>query len=180
MNRLVRIIPATAGLLSAMFLFACSSEVTGPPQPEFARTGSGTTSEFTLCSPEPPVYASAWIGPKGGTLKAGSHTFVVPAGALSANTYITMESRSGSINRVRFSPEGLSFAAPYKPRLVMSYGNCVVSADSRQEIVYVDSLLQVLETTPSVYNPYDRTVTGVLSHFSDYAIVSTSTYAVVY
>jgi hypothetical protein len=177
-NRLTRILPATAALLGAVLLFACTGEVTGPPEPGFARTGSTPTTEYTLCSPEPPVFASAWMGPKGGTLKAGRHAFVVPAGALSTNILITMESRSGSINRVILGPEGLTFTAPYKPRLVMSYGNCLVSASAEQQIAYLNSLSGVLEPTPSVTNSLDRTVAGVLSHFSEYVLLST--YAVVY
>jgi hypothetical protein len=124
------------------------------------------------------VVSSAWIGRKGGTIKAGGHVFTVPEGALSSRTLITMEAPSDTINRVVFSPEGLTFAAGYSPHLVMSFKNCSMRARAQQEIAYVNNALQVVEVTASVSDTVDLTVDGSLHHFSEYVLLST--YAVAY
>jgi len=67
---------------------------------------------------------SARIGPAGGTVVSGDGqaTLTVPAGALSADTTITMtpirnESPAGAVGAWRFEPDGLVFAKPATLRL---------------------------------------------------------------
>lgn len=176
MNRLTRILPFTAGVLCTLLL-GCAQDVTAPGNLEFAVSRTKPVA-FTQCRPTPYAGSSAWIGPKGGRIRAGGHTLFVPAGALKTNTLITMESPAGSINRVSLGPEGLVFDPRYPAHLVMSYDNCAVTqTDPRQQIVHVDEYLTILEMTPSVTDPVALTVDGLLFHFSDYAL---STYAVVY
>jgi hypothetical protein len=122
--------------------------------------------------------ASAWIGPKGGILRAGRHYLKVPPNALNARTHITMEVPSGSLNRVVFQPEGLVFNRAALPHLVMSYSNCSVVPGFEQKVAYVNESLRILETPPSVSDPQSSTVDARLSHFSEYVLLST--YAVVY
>jgi hypothetical protein len=173
-NRLTRILPIAAGLLWATLVFGCTSELTAPGGPAFAesRPGEGINT-FTSCKPQPYAAASGWIGPNGGLLKAGKHTLKVPANALSAPTWITMEVPSNSINRVVFGPDGLTFKQP--ALLAMSYTDCSVKGE--QQIVYVNDQLRILEVMPSQSDPLRQMVYGTLTHFSDYAL---STYAVVY
>jgi len=175
-NRLTRILPIAAGLLWATLTFGCTSELTAPRGPAFAQAPPGeSTNTLTSCKPQPYAVTSGWIGPNGGTLKAGKHTLRVPANALTAPTWITMEAPSNSINRVVFRPDGLTFKQP--ALLAMSYANCSVSSNGEQRIVYVNDQLLILEVTPSETDPLRQMVYGTLTHFSDYAL---STYAVVY
>ena len=53
----------------------------------------------------------------------GSHTLVIPRGALRKQTTITAEQMTGRTNSLRFSPEGLRFEKPAE--LTMSYKNCL-------------------------------------------------------
>jgi hypothetical protein len=175
-NRLTRILPATAGLLWATLIFGCTTELTAPNTPAFAEA-RGEPAAFALCRPQPEASAAAWIGPRGGVLKAGRHTLKVPPGSLSTTVWITMEAPSSSINRVVFGPNGLVFSSSAPAHLAMSYANCSVPPGSRQQIVQINDQLQILEAAPSETDPATLTVYGKLLHFSDYAL---STYAVVY
>ena len=176
MNRLTRILPAAAGLIWAMFIFGCTTELTEPNTPAFAEA-RGEPVVFTLCRPQPEASSAGWIGPKGGILKAGRHVLKVPPGSLSTTVWITMEAPSSSINRVMFGPSGLIFNSSAPAHLIMSYANCAVQPGSQQQIVHVNDRLQILEAAPSETDPSTLTVDGKLLHFSDYAL---STYAVVY
>jgi hypothetical protein len=175
-NRLTRLPPLAAGLFGAAFIFACSDPLTAPDQPEFGV--AGVPAAFTSCRPQPRAVSSAWIGHKGGALKTGGHVFTVPAGALRTRTLITMEAPSDTINRVVFSPEGLTFAAGHSPHLVMSFRNCSMRARAKQQIAYVNNALQVVEVTASVSDTVGLSVDGTLNHFSEYALLSS--YAVAY
>jgi hypothetical protein len=178
-NRLIRLVPAAAGLLGITLVFACTDGVTAPAGPEFARARSESPGEFTYCRPQPYASGSAWIGPKGGTVRAGRHELVVPPGALSAATWITMESPTDTLNYVIFGPEGLTFRAGHSPQLLMSYKNCSLRMGARPQVVYVDDLLSaILETPPSAADTLGQAVNAQLSHFSKYALHST--YAVAY
>jgi ZU5 domain len=60
------------------------------------------------------ITVSQTIGAAGGTLSipAAGVTVVVPAGALSSNTLITMTARKGSLVAYDFAPHGITFAKP--------------------------------------------------------------------
>jgi hypothetical protein len=176
-NRLTRLLSIAAGLVAAALISGCSNDLTAPSAPAFAEARTEPLNTLTLCRPLPYAEAAAWIGPKGGILRAGKHVLKVPAGALNVPVYITMEVPSTSINRVALGPSGLTFNKKYPAHLVMSYANCSVEADAQQQIVQVNQQLNILETAPSGTDPWTETVDGRLSHFSDYAL---STYAVVY
>ena len=121
------------------------------------------------CSPLPADSESQVIGPDGGTLTVGPHTLTVPAGALTAPTLITGVVRSDTVNAVRFSPQGLVFQEP--ARLVMSYANCgLLESLIPKRIAYTTDDLFILEIIPSLDNVLNRTVTGQVSHFSQYAM----------
>ncbi|MGH7508390.1 MAG: hypothetical protein ACREMZ_02840 [Gemmatimonadales bacterium] len=177
MNRLTRLSSLAAGLLGAALISGCTGEAMGPPDPQFAKA-STTSTEFTECSFQAYSATSGSIGPEGGRLKTGSHTLYVPAGALDANTFITMEARSGTISRVSLGPEGLTFNKDYPARLLTRYTDCWIDAGAKQGIAYVDDDLRIVETTPSYDDRFSQTVDAKLSHFSDYVLLST--YAVVY
>lgn len=121
------------------------------------------------CSPLPSDSTSQMIGPDGGTLSVGPHTLTVPAGALTAPTLITAVLDGDSVNAVRFSPEGLVFLQPSS--LTMSYANCgLLGTFIPKRIVYTTDDFQILEILPSLDDVLTKTVTGQVSHFSQYAI----------
>ena len=121
------------------------------------------------CSPLAHDSTSQVIGPDGGTIAVGPHTLTVPGGALIAPTLITAVVNSTSVNAIQFSPPGLTFRRP--AQLVMSYANCeLLELLVPKRIVYTTDSLQILEIIPSLDDILNRTVTGPVSHFSQYAI----------
>lgn len=178
MNRLTRLFPIAACLFGGALMFGCS-EATAPDGPELAvARPERTITDVTTCKPQPYAAASAWIGPKGGMLKAGAHRLWVPAGALKEPVLITMEIPSGYISRAVVRPEGLAFNNNYRPHLVMSYADCVVTPGANQLIAKFSEVLGPIESTPSDTDPVSQTIDGTLSYLSDYVLLST--YAVVY
>jgi hypothetical protein len=176
-NRFIRLLSIAAALIGVALVLGCTDAATAPSQPEFA-VAIAKPPAFTRCPARPYAASSAWIGPRGGKLRAGGHELSVPAGALSTLTLITMEAPSGSIGRVTFGPEGLTFNPKYPAHLVMSYRDCSIQPGTEQEVAYVSDALKVLETQPSNNDPVTRTVDAKLTHFSDYVLLST--YAVAY
>jgi hypothetical protein len=119
------------------------------------------------CIEQPYTKATKVIGPEGGTIVVGTHTLVIPKGALTAKVQITAEQVQGSVNSVRFSPEGLQFARAAEVRL--SYSNCE-QVPAKKQVVYTDEQLKVLELLPSRDANSSRTVSGKIDHFSRYAV----------
>jgi hypothetical protein len=126
-----------------------------------------STLNLLTCARQPYAQATAVIGSAGGQLVVGAHRLVIPAGALSAPVRITAEQVSGTVNSVRFSPEGLKFAKP--ATLTMSYGNCLL-VPLRKQVVYTNEQLKILDVVTSFDLRLTRTVTGLINHFSRYAV----------
>src|SRR6266550_1843318 len=114
-----------APVLLLVAALACTdrppTSVPAAPAPDASLIGGllGATG-LLKCSDLPYTSATETIGPDGGSLSAGPHTLVIPPGALSAPTTITMTAPRGlGVNAVKFAPEGLRFATP--ATLTMSY-----------------------------------------------------------
>lgn len=121
------------------------------------------------CTPLPFDSATRTIGPDGGTIQVGPHTFTVPAGALDSAVSITAIAPSGVVNVVLFQPEGLQFLQPAS--LTLSYANCnTLGANLPLNIAHVDDSLQILDYLKATNNPPSQTVTGRVPHFSGYAV----------
>lgn len=121
------------------------------------------------CSPLSPATTTATIGPLGGSLKVGPHTFTVPAGALSQNVTITASLSADTINAITFQPEGLKFARAAS--LTMSYANCnIVGILLPKQIAYTDNNYVILQLLSSIDNIFTKKVTGQVWHFSHYAM----------
>lgn len=127
----------------------------------------GKVTDLLLCSPQPYAVKTATIGPKGGTIQVGTHSLVIPKGALEDKIKITAEQISGSTNSLRFSPEGLHFDQP--AALTMSYNNCLLVL-VQKKIVYTDENLKILEVLKSLDLFKSKTVTAPIDHFSRYAV----------
>ena len=119
------------------------------------------------CKSVPSYSATTVIGSAGGTLTVGPHTLVVPQGALSSNVTISASTIAGKTVQVHFEPEGLKFSK--SAALTMSYASCGAINGLGLKVVYVDGRT-ILEVLPSLPNLLNQTVTGSLSHFSNYAL----------
>lgn len=177
MIRLNRLFLIVAGSLVAGAIFACGDVATAPQGPEFAQVPIKPPT-FTRCQFQPYKVTSGLIGVKGGRLKVGGHTLIVPPGALKVTTLITMETPAGNMKRVEFGPEGLTFTGDNPAHLLMNYQDCTIAPGINLAVAYVNESLVILETTPSVSDPASLTVDSKLTHFSEYVLLST--YAVVY
>jgi len=150
-----------------------------PPQPPAGkgeeppgRPNSLHRIRLMPCSELAPARATERIGPAGGTISVGPHELRVPSGALAKAVLITAELRdeAGRYNAVRFYPHGLTFQAP--AYLTMSFANCDTGDGSRLsyvQIVYTHHK-KIVESEPSVHDLGAQTVTGAITHFSNYAI----------
>jgi hypothetical protein len=129
--------------------------------------GTLSSIELLVCKAQPYVITKKTIGAEGGTIEVGSHTLVIPKGALRKQTTITAEQLYGGTNSVRFSPDGLRFQTPAS--LSMSYRNCLIGVLPKR-IVYTDESLKVLEVLRSLDLFSNKKVTSPIDHFSRYAV----------
>jgi hypothetical protein len=122
------------------------------------------------CSDLPYASSTRTIGIAGGTISAGPHSLVIPAGALIAPTTITMTAPTGlGVNAVKFAPEGLQFTTPAV--LSMSYSNCnLLGKLLPKRIAYTDDNLNIITYLLSLDNLLGKRVTGKVNHFSDYVV----------
>lgn len=123
--------------------------------------------DLLTCEPQKYAAATQVIGPAGGQILLGGHKLTVLAGALTEEVPIVMEQVEGTVNSVRFSPEGLRFALP--AILTLSYKNCPAVWHAKR-IVYTDESLKVLEILPSLDFNKASQVKGLIYHFSRYAV----------
>ena len=164
-----------ASILLLAVAVACSdrtpTSVPVAPAPDASLIGGllGATG-LLKCSSLPYASDTETIGPLGGVLRAGPHSLVIPPGALTATTTITMTVPTGlGVNAVKFQPEGLRFVAPAV--LTMSYSNCsLLGKLLPKRIAYTDDNLNILSYLLSLDNLLSKNVTGKVNHFSDYVI----------
>jgi hypothetical protein len=127
----------------------------------------GSVTDLLLCSSQPYVKVTETIGPEGGTIEVGTHTLVIPQGALTSPVTITAEQMTGRTNSVRFSPEGLRFQRPADLRL--TYRNCALVL-VQKKIVYTDEQLKILEVLKTLDLFQKREAGADIDHFSRYAV----------
>jgi hypothetical protein len=170
--------------VSALSVVSCSSGDDGPSGPSSEQTpaallgdpsggilGTGIGSGLLACTQLPYAVTAQTVGPEGGTLLVGPHTLTIPAGALSGPVQITAEAPVGTVNSVRLSPEGLTFAAGKPAKLTLSYANCPLLGQLLpKRIAYTTDLLAILSYVLSVDDLLAKRVTGTLAHFSRYAV----------
>jgi hypothetical protein len=127
----------------------------------------GTVSDLLLCSPQSYDSETEIIGPEGGIIRVGTHSLIIPRGALSSPVKITAEQIRGKTNSVRFSPEGLRFEKP--AILTMTYSNCALVL-LQKKIVYTDEKLNILEVLKTLDLFQRKQATAGIDHFSRYAV----------
>jgi hypothetical protein len=123
-------------------------------------------SPFPICEPKDYDFDMAIVGPQGGTLSVGHHKLVIPQGALTENTLITMERPSSLLIEVEFSPHGTTFLV--EPTLELDYSDCYLPADHEYRVAYMSENGKVLEYAVSVDK--GGRVQAYIWHFSRYAI----------
>ena len=175
-----RVVLLAAAIASAIPLASCGDAraPTGPAAPGAALgglLGHGSQSDdgplsLLSCSPLPYDSVTLTIGPSGGVIRVGPHTFTVPAGALSQNVAITAVAPSGTVNTVHFSPDGLQFGG-WGASLRLSYANCsLIGGLLPKRVAYIDANQNILSILWSVDDLFSQSVTGRVRHFSDYAV----------
>jgi len=121
------------------------------------------------CTPLTTDSVAQLVGPEGGTIQVGPHSLSIPAGSLDSSVVITAVAPSDSLNRVQFSPAGLTFTQP--ATLTMSYANCgIVGSLLPRQIAYTTDLLEVLEYIGGNNDVLSQTVSAPIHHFSDYVV----------
>src|SRR5438552_2286573 len=164
-----------APVLLLVVALACTdrtpTSVPAAPAPDASLIGGllGATG-LLKCSSLPYASQTRTIGPLGGTISAGPHTLVIPPGALTSPTAITMTAPTGlGVNAVKFQPAGLRFVTP--AALTMSYSNCsLLGKILPKRIAYTDDNLSIISYLLSLDNPLSKRVTGKVNHFSDYVV----------
>lgn len=157
-------------ILGVVIAAGCSN-LPSQPEPQGPAVRASLISDLGIAScPNPPKdNASQKVGPAGGTVQVGPHTLTIPAGALSKDVTITAKTGAKNGNAIEFGPEGLRFNSYV--RLTMDLSNCTGWGLLRLPlVVYTTDLLSILEAEPSVLDPKRKTVTGFITHFSQYAV----------
>jgi hypothetical protein len=132
---------------------------------------TGSLGQLLTCKPQQYAYDSEVIGPWGGMLRVGKHTFYVPPGALDSYVRITAEAPEGNTISVRFKPEGLKFDRRHEPVLTLDYGDCgLVRNLLPKRIAYTDEQLSILSILESFDNIFTQRVSARIEHFSRYAV----------
>ena len=164
-----------APVLLLVVALACTdrtpTSVLAAPAPDASLIGGllGATG-LLKCSSLPYASQTRTIGPLGGTISAGPHTLVIPPGALTSPTAITMTAPTGlGVNAVKFQPAGLRFVTP--AALTMSYSNCsLLGKILPKRIAYTDDNLSIISYLLSLDNLFSKNVTGKVNHFSAYVV----------
>ncbi len=158
-------------ILGVVIAAGCSNVPSQPTQEPANASLSGFVNGLVIgnCTNAPRFELSKPVGPEGGKLQMGPHTLDIPAGALSETVVITATSSGSKGNAVTFGPEGLRFKT--FARLTLSTANCSGLGPFRLPfVVYTDDLLNILEREPSIPNLHAKRTTGLITHFSRYAI----------
>lgn len=125
------------------------------------------------------ITVSKSIGILGGTLSipAAGVSVVIPAGALSGTTNITMTARKGSLVAYDFAPQGITFAKPLSLTQKLAGTNAtLLNAPALRLGYYSDSSLLgsttalVSELLGGVLNLVNWSFTAPINHFSGYVV----------
>jgi hypothetical protein len=178
---------ATALAVIGVSLVACTNTIDQPLAPRASVSATERASGLgignlllPLTQSPPPAYfvcqgnggpytGSAVIGLLGGVVHFGPHELDVPPLAVLRNTTISARTLPGDTIAVEFQPQGLKFLVPASVQL--SYAQCQQQPTQSLSILYVNNLLDgILEIIESLDNPALHRVTGVINHFSVYAV----------
>jgi hypothetical protein len=137
----------------------------GPERKWLNQASKGGVAE---CYPQPFASDVQIIGPEGGKLVIGAHTYTVPSRALSKYYVITGEAHVGTAVAVQFAPEGLGFAK--QTLLQLSYAECAFPSGATKQVAFTDSFWNIKEYEPSTDDVLNQILGGYVVHFSQYAV----------
>ena len=183
----------TALVFSAIALVSCGiDQPTAVPHPEASAPGAPNASLLTTVTSllsvdglqrttplAAPITVSKAIGIDGGTLAipAAGVTVVVPRGALTQPTTITMTARAGSLVAYDFAPHGITFAKPLVFTQQLKGTNAsLLTAPFLQLGYYPDANLLtktgglVSELLGGTLNTLTWSFTAPIPHFSGYIV----------
>ena len=126
------------------------------------------------------------IGPRGDSLRVGSHILWIDSLSLTEAVTITAVAPAGSVRWVRFQPEGLVFQPGFYATanglsagaaLYTNYKNCGVALSETLRIAQVTDSMGILgylqtyvQTRKNPWSQANQYVAGLLPHFSNYAV----------
>jgi hypothetical protein len=143
----------------------------------------GLTSANGILRREPlayPITVRKTIGRSGGVLSipAAGVSVIVPAGALNADTEITMTARAGYLLAYDFAPHGVSFNVPLVFNQSLDGTNAGLLSPLGLKLAYYSDPSLLGKTTALVSEVIDgltsiltRTFTAPIKHFSGYVII---------
>lgn len=127
--------------------------------------GNGSASaQPVACTVDAPLSGSALIGPSGGTLNVGPHKLIIPAGALTADTWVSGTVPAGSSIRIDFAPHGLQFKKP--AGLILDATSCTGAPN----VVYLDEDGGIAERIQAIFSNWWHTIAAPIDHFSGYML----------
>jgi hypothetical protein len=164
---------------AAVAASSCGDRTATGPAPAGVRPPDGswisdilkvlTNSLVDSCSSLSSAPVARTIGRDGGVIAIGPDTLRIPPRALTHPVTIQASLPAGYfINVVVFEPSGLTFRKPAS--LTMGYSNCNLLANTGLEIAQVTDDLQIIEYLRSTDDKSAKSVTGVVQHFSNYAV----------
>lgn len=164
------------GIVSAVVFGACADDSSPlsptPGEPAWSNTAALRALERSGPARET-LSATAIIGQDGGVVTVGNVSLEIPAGALDAETEITVTVPEGQWVQAHFAPHGLTFARPaelsFDIRGTVAEHNPVVRLNLRG--VYFEDDLQRGLVIPREIVPLEvrgDLITLTIQHFSGY------------
>ena len=135
-------------------------------EPPVAFSKSKDGKKVAVCKLQKEEWRTEQIGVRGGRVKVGAVSLVVPAGALTRTVAITAHTLPTTSASVQLLPEGLQFAKA--ATLTMDYAKCQTPLLG-VNVVYVQADT-VTEIEVSQNHPILKWVSASIHHFSSYAI----------
>jgi hypothetical protein len=182
-RRLAVALLVTIGLAACGADSSTSALVAGAKDPALVRSAPHAVSAVHGIQRMHPltgaVTVSAIIGRAGGTLsipETGAE-LLVPAGALAADTEISMTARAGKLVAYDFAPHGLVFAKPLVFQQSLSGTNVSLAHLPLLQLGYYDDVSRLSDTGADVSELRDGAVAlfnwsfiSTIPHFSGYMI----------
>lgn len=162
-------------LLFALFLVSCGGGDDGAGPGNGGNNNPPTAQPTATGTPDGPS-TSQTIGASGGSVTSddGLFTLTVPAGALNADTLVTVQPITnmawGGIGKgYRLTPHGLHFNAPVSLAFSVAPEDLVESGPEFLDVAVQDDqgLWYILKN--SSYDDVAQTMTATTTHFSDYS-----------
>lgn len=168
--------PSWSGcILVAVVLVGCA-EPSAPVSPEAGPAFSLAATHPMKCPAEEGLSASATISARGGMVAVGGHSVVVPPGAVSRPTRITLTAPASRYLEVELNANGQeSFEFRRPVEVTVSYARCgeIVDPAAVRSAWHVDAVTkEFLERMPGSDDRGAQAVSFATDHFSFFMIAT--------